>query len=220
MRPSSATKAWLGFWLTALGIGCMAPPRPPPSAPEPVAAPALLAPVPKCEKLEESCVARSETRARIRQVGWEFAPPEGWTYAQEDELTIAKGKAAALAMTARDKGDEKKDRAEREELLRRVAEKLGVTLPKKKNFIRKKPDQIEKVGDLAVDLYQIDGAKRDDQKGPLLVFTATLPEQKVLLGAGFVTDDDTDNSDRAIMNSIHSIARTASAAPADPKKSP
>jgi hypothetical protein len=166
-------------------------------------------PPPKCETQEEACVAHSDTRARIKRAGWEFAPPDGWTYAQEDDLTVASGKAAILGMTSFDANDAKAERAGRDDALRLVAEKLGLTLPKKKTFFAKKPDHKQKVGDIDVELYQVDGAKRDGKKGPLLIFAAHASTERVLLGAGFVADDDADNSDEAIMKAIESIAPAA-----------
>jgi hypothetical protein len=123
-------------------------------------------------------------------------------------------------MTSRERTDPKTERAAREEAVRALAQELGVSLPKKKNLFKKKPDQTEKVGDVDVELHQLDVARRKDQKGPLLVFSANLPDHRVLFGVGFVTDDDTENSDGAIMTSIHSIARTAVGATTNSKKSP
>ena len=220
MTPMSVMKKWLGWFVTACVLGChRAPPPAPPPPPPIVAAPAPPPPPPKCEVLEESCVAAAATRARIRP-GWEFAPPLGWTYAAGEQVTIATGKSAALAMTSREKADPKTERADREDAVHALAEKLEVSLPKRKKMFKKKPDQTEKVGDLDIDLYQVDAARRRDQKGPLLVFSANLPDHRVLFGVGFVTDDDADNSDGAIMTSIHSIARTAADATPNSKKAP
>lgn len=191
-------------------VGCHSapPPAPPPPPPLPVVV-APPPPPPKCEAPEEGCVAHTDTRARIKRVGWEFAPPEGWTYAQEEDLTIASGKAAILGVTTFDANDAKAARTGREDTLRLVADKLGLTLPKKKTYFGKKPDHKQKVGDLDVELYQLDGAKRDGKKGPLLIFAAHATNERVLLGAGFVADDDADNSDEAIMKAIESIAPAA-----------
>ena len=82
-----------------------------------------------------------------------------------------------------------------------------VVLPKKKRLLGKKPDQTEKAADLAFELYQIDSVVRGDQRGPLLAFVARIHDGPSVVGAGFVSDDDADNSDRAIMNAIRSIAR-------------
>jgi hypothetical protein len=221
MVPARSWKA-KSRWFIAASFACSVschhapppppPPRPPQAAPEPP-------PPPKCETPEEACVARNDTRASIRDAGWDFAPPVGWTYAQGAETTIAIGRHGALAVTTREKGDDKSLREHREEMLRALAAQIGVLLPKKKHLIPKKPDQAEKISDLDVDFFQLDGSKREGKKGPLLIFTAELPERQVLLGVGFVSDDDEENSDGAIMNSIHSMAR-APAGPTKPKSSP
>ena len=222
MRTRPLNKLWLLGCAAAWFAGChrapppAAPPAPIAEAPPPPAPP----PAPKCETPEEACVSHADTRARIKQSGWEFAPPEGWTYAQGEDLTRATGKNAALAVTAREKGDDKKGREAREEMLRLLTEKLGVTLPKKKSLLAKKPDQVEKVGDLSVDLYQLDGAKRDGKKGPLLIFAADSADRQLIVGAGFVADDDADNSDRAILSSIRSMSHADAKGGADAKKTP
>jgi hypothetical protein len=217
-KSPSKNQRW-PLWLFACCVSCRHAPPPAPPPPPPVAPAPQPPPPPKCEKPEEACISKTDTRARIRESGWDFVPPEGWTYAQEAEQTVATGKNAALAVTARDKSEDKKPREEREDALRALLDKLGVTLPKRKIVLPKKPDQSEKIADLAVELFQLDGAKREGKKGPLLVFAADLPDRRVLVGVGFVADDDQDNSDGAIMSSIHSLARATTADKAG-KKSP
>ena len=163
-------------------------------------------------------MAGAETRARIGQIGWQFAPPPSWVYAQGEELTIATGKSGVLGVAAHQALDIKKDRAQREEALRLLAGKLGVTLPKKKSLIAKKPDQKQKVGDVDVDFYQFEGAKLEGRSGPLLFFVAKASNEHVLVGVGFVSDDDVDDTDRAIMTAIESLGPAAEAATA--KKAP
>jgi hypothetical protein len=208
-------------WLIIGGVGCQAanplpPPAPPPPPPPVVDAP----PPPKCEKVEEACVAGSETRARIGQVGWQFAPPASWVYAQGEELTIATGKNAVMGVTVHQTVDVKKERAEREEALRLLARQLGVTLPKKKSLIARKPDQKQKLGDVDVDLYQFEGAKLEDRTGPLLFFVVKASNEQVLVGVGFVPDDDGDNADQAIMTAIASLGPRATEAATASKKAP
>jgi hypothetical protein len=211
---------WCWLIIGCFGCGAATPlpaPTPPPPPPPVVEAPP---PPPKCEKVEEGCVAGAETRARIGQIGWQFAPPATWTYAQGEELTIATSKSGVMGVAARQAVDAKKERAEREEALRLVAGKLGVTLPKKKSFITKKPDKKKKVGDVDVEFYQFEGAKLDGRTGPLLFFVARASNEQVLVGAGFVSDDDGDDADRAIMTAIESLGPTASDAATASEKTP
>lgn len=142
----------------------------------------------------------------------QFAPPATWIYAQGEELTIATGKNAVMGLAAQPAGDVKKERTDREDALRRITGQLGVTLPKKKSYIAKKPDQKQKIGEYDVDLYQFEGAKLDGRTGPLLFFVAKASKEQVVVGAGFVADDDNDNADQAIMTAIGSLAPAATEA--------
>src|SRR5258705_691717 len=202
-------------WLFAvpLCVACRAGPAPqPPPAPPPPPPAAVVAappPAPKCEKPEEGCVARAETRARVGG-GWACAPPEGWTYAQGDDVTTATVKSATFGVAAHEGANAKNERAQREAVLRRIADRLGVVLPRKRELIKRRPDKKEKVGQIDVELYQIDGCVREGKKGPLLVFAAKIGEGAMLLGMGFVSDDDKDNSDAAILKAIGSISAKAS----------
>jgi hypothetical protein len=177
-------------------------------------------PPPKCEKVEEACVAAADTRARIAQIGWQFAPPVSWIYAQGEDLTTATNKSAVMGVAVQPVVDVKKERAEREEALKLVTQKLGLTLPKKKTFLSKKPDQKQKVGSLEADLYQVEGAKRDGHTGPLLFFVLKASNDQALVGVGFVADDDTDNADQAIMTAIESLGPTATDGAIASKKEP
>jgi hypothetical protein len=125
-------------------------------------------------------------------------------------VTTASVKSASLGVAMHDGAGVKNERGLREETLRRIASRLGVTLPRKRELLKRKPDKREKVGELDVDLYQIDGGNRDGKKGPLLVFVAKIGPGKALLGLGFVSDDDKDSSDSAIMKAIGSIASKGS----------
>jgi len=211
--------AW-SLLIACAGCHAAAPP-PPPEAPPPPPAPVVEAPPPpKCEKVEDACVAGAETRARIGQIGWQFAPPVSWIYAQGEDLTTATNKNAVMAVAVHQVGDVKKERVEREEALRLVTQKLGLTLPKKKTFISRKPDQKQKVGSLEADLYQVEGVKRDGHTGPLLFFVLKASNDQALVGVGFVADDDTENADQAIMTAIESLGPTATDGAIASKKEP
>jgi len=237
VRPIGATAfhRWRARWqkssiltrtaplVAAIGlVGChAAAPPPPPESPPPPPPPIVEAPPPpKCEKVEEACVAGAETRARVGQVGWQFAPPASWIYAQGDELTIATGKNAVMGVAVQPIVDVKKERAEREAALRLIAGQLGVTLPKKKTFIAKKPEHKKKVGDVDVDFYQFEGAKLDGRTGPILFFVAKASNEQILVGVGFVPDDDSDNADEAIMTAIGSLGPAATEGVTASKKTP
>ena len=162
LTPAAALVAAIGL------VGCHAAAPPPPPEPPPPPPPPIVEapPPPKCEKVEEACVAGAETRARVGQVGWQFAPPASWIYAQGEELTIATGKNAVMGVTVQPIVDVKKERAEREAALRLIAGQLGVTLPKKKMFIAKKPEHKKKVGDVNVDFVSVRGSEARRSDGP------------------------------------------------------
>jgi hypothetical protein len=155
--------------------------------------------------LEEGCVVKPGTRARIQRTGWDFEPPTQWTYAQGTEATTARSKSAILIISSQ---APQGGGGNNEIFLRSVADQIKVVLPKRKRLIPKKPDKLQDVGALHLSLYQL-GAVREASPGALLVFTTNLPQGLVLLGAAFVSDDDADNSDEAILKAIDSIALAA-----------
>jgi hypothetical protein len=185
-----------------------APPPPPP-------------PPPKCEALGEACTGQAGTVARIRKSGFGVAIPLGWTYAQQDDATVVTTSNAAFAVTTYDAGaDAKAASANRDAAFDALVKLLTVTTPKHKvtwGHAAKK----SKVGDLEMSLWQTDNVTRADKKGPVLVFGAQLPDKSFLLGAGFVSDDDKSDADKAILGAIDSIApASAPAAPPGPSALP
>jgi hypothetical protein len=193
--------------LCVLALGCKgAPPPAPPTPAAPPPEPAPPPPPPKCESLEEKCVSTAETRVAIEGTPWTVAPPEGWTYARLPTGVASTSSASMLALEARGVADKKKPPPV--EALASIVTTLGVTFPKRKGKLAwpRRPDKTMTVRSLTVRLYQLDGATREAKTGPLLVFTTTLPDGPLLVGAGFVPDDDASNADAAIMKSIESLA--------------
>jgi hypothetical protein len=170
-------------------------------------------PPPKCEAMSEKCVADKTTQAKIPEASFVvFTPPSGWTYAQESSVSVAQtadeGPALAVAAftVAPDEGkDPKKLDKRRDTLLNALGERLALKMPKAK-VLWKKADKTLSVGTYAVSLYQVEGAGRGSKKGPLLVFSSALNADVVLLGLGFVNDDDTTDADGAILAAIQSLA--------------
>jgi hypothetical protein len=178
--------------------------KPPPPRPPPKEEPAPPPPPPKCESLEEDCKAAPETVARVG-AGWAIVPPPQWSYANAADGMVARAEGAALGVTIHEPGEKKAAAKKRDEALGLVVQKAGVSLPKKKLVWPRKPARVITVGSLKVSLYQFAGAMQDGKPGALLVFTAPLPNGKMLLGAGFVLDSDTKDSDQAIMTAIQSL---------------
>jgi len=188
------------------------PPPPPPPPPPPVAEtpppPPPPPPPPKCEALSESCTGQNATHARIRKSGLSIVVPDGWTYAQQDDATIATSNAAVLVVTSYDAAvDAKAAEVNREAVFEGIVKLLGVTPPKHKVGWAH-PKTKMKVGDLEMSLWQADDTTKGDKKGPVLVFGSQLPDKSWILGVGFVPADDTSDSDKAILAAIQSIAPT------------
>jgi hypothetical protein len=201
---------------------------PPPKKPDPPPAPAPVvkkkpkgddpfankdALKPKCEAMTEACVADKTTQAKIPEASFVvFTPPNGWTYAQESSASVAQtsdeGPALAVAaftVAPDEVKDGKKLDHRRDTLLSALGERLGLKMPKAK-VSWKKADKTLTVGTYTVSLYQVEGAGRATKKGPLLVFSSPLNADVVLLGVGFVNDDDTTDADGAILAAIQSLA--------------
>jgi hypothetical protein len=203
-----------------LVVGCKhPPPKPPPSPPPPVEEPPPPPP-PKCESLEEKCVSKEDTRVAIAGTSLTMAPPAGWTYAHGPGGVMVVSSASAIAVEAVAVTDPKKP--PRAQTLASVVEKLSVKFPKRKGKLDlpKKADKTTAIGSMKVAFYQLDGAVRESKKGPLLVFSTTLPEGPLLMGAGFVPEDDTTNADAAILKAVESISNAPPQPPPPPATPP
>jgi hypothetical protein len=204
----------LAIGLAALATTCKpaAAPTPPPTPP-PAEPPKEAPPPPKCDALEEGCVAKADERAGIAQTSWTIGIPAGWKFAHEAAGTIALAKGAAFATEARAITDKKKP--PRDAALASAVQRIAVELPKPKGKPAPwptKPDKTLTVKSLSLALFQVEGAAREAKHGSLLLFATTLPEGQVLVGAGFVADDDADNADAAILKSIESLESAPKAA--------
>lgn len=172
-----------------------APEPPPPPAPKP------------CKALDEACQAEESTRAKIARSSFVLTPVKGWTYAQAESATIAQAAAEgpALATAQVDVGEGKQAAEKRDAALDALAREIDVTLPKKKvNW--KKPLETKDIAGRKIGLWQSEGAARGSKKGPLLIFADTGKEGEILLGLGFVPDDDSSGADATILQSIESIS--------------
>ncbi len=225
-RPPKPLVPFLGLAAACVAIVVSAchpkPPPAPPAPPPPVAEappPPPPPPPPKCEALGEGCTGQAGTVARIRKSGLGVAIPLGWTYAQQDDATVVTTGNAAFAITTYDAADAKTASANRDAAFDSLVKLLTATAPKHKVTWAHAAKK-SKVGDLEMSLWQTDNVARADKKGPVLVFGAPLPDKSFLLGAGFVSDDDKSDADKAILAAIESIAPAPPPAPATPATSP
>lgn len=144
--------------------------------------------------------------ARIRQSGFSVVIPDGWTYAQQEDATVATHDDAIVAMTTFGGWpDAKTTEANREHAFDALVNLLGVTSPKHR-VVWTRPLQKRKTGSLELSLWQADDVTKAMKKGPVLVFGAELPDHTWILGAGFVPDDDKTDADKTIVGSVESIA--------------
>ncbi len=189
-------RTWLLPLLASALFAC-AQPTPPPAAPTPPAEPP-----PKCDDLAQGCTVKPGTRAKVG-TAWTVELPGGWTYAQEESFAVAVAENAGLALTTSEVKDAKKEARARDDAFKQLTSKLAVTTRKNVSW-PKKPQKTATVGTLKVAMFQLDAAERGGKKGPLLLFM-TKKEGMLLVGAGFVPDDDATNADAAILKSIDSL---------------
>lgn len=168
-------------------------------------------PKPKCEAFSENCLATPDTQAKVAGSGLVFIPPEGWTYAQESEATLAHidGAPVAMAIATFEAGkDAKEEGKNREVAYDKLIQKLEITLPEK--FKKKytpnwaKADDTRKSGDMELKLWQGDGAKRSGKPGFVIVLLTSDPAGKKVLGVAFNAENDEKNAE-AISKSLETI---------------
>jgi len=186
------------------------------AAPEPAVASADVEPPPKkkpkpkpkCEDLSEKCAAAADTQARIAHADSVFIPPEGWSYAQQPEMTVAQpeGAPGVMAITAYEAG--KEEAKDREAQYQKLVGALEITLPEKakKKYAPKwdVPDGKKQTGNTEILLWQAKAAKRAGKSGYLLVLLTADPAGKKILGVAFAEDGD-DKTIGAISKSLETI---------------
>jgi len=176
------------------------PPDPPKLKPKPK---------PKCENLSEKCAATADTQAKISGSDLVFIPPEGWLFAQQTDVTLAKSEGSGGAMVVvgyeSTKAEETKARDKNYEKLLQM---LEVTPPEKFKVryvpIWAKPEASRKSGEMEIKLWQTDGAKRAGKVGFLNVLLGTDPAGKKILGVVFTPENDEKTAD-AVNKSLETI---------------
>jgi hypothetical protein len=126
---------------------------------------------------------------------------------------VAVTPSAALTVTTYEvpaKGKPKEKAAARDAAIAQAGPRIDVKLPQKFTW-PKSPKKTTKIGGVDVSLYQFGGATRADAPGPLLVFTAPVAPDRVLLGVAFVSNQDASNADAAILESIGSLQSESAA---------
>jgi hypothetical protein len=166
-------------------------------------------PKPKCESFAEKCAATADTQAKIAGSDLVFIPPEGWLYAQQADVTLAKtdGSSGAMAVVGYEaiKSEESKARDQHYEKLLQL---LEVTPPEKYKVRYVPPwakaEASRKSGEMEIKLWQTDGAKRTGKVGFLNVLLGTDPAGKKILGVVFTPENDEKTAD-AVNKSLETI---------------
>lgn len=196
---------------SVLALGCGS--KPPPKPVEPTAETAEAAakpPPPKCEKLDEHCEAKADTRAKVARSDLFVTPVAGWIYAQDEAATIAQGSDSGpvMAFVGYDEDkDAKKDAAARDAAVAEIFKAAGVESKPPKKVPWKTPTQPKYVGDLKLDLWEITaGYGRGAKKGTVVVVAGSIGEGKGVIGVSFAPADD-KSADDAILKSFESLGK-------------
>ena len=196
--------------VAALAIGCGSKPLPKPvEPPAPTAAPEVKPP-PKCEKIDEHCDAKADTRARVAHADLYVTPVVGWVYAQGDTAMVAQasdsGPVMAFVGYDEDK-DAKKDAATRDTELAELLKAIGVENKPAKKIPWKTPKAAKAIGDLKLDVWEIEaGYARGSKKGTVVVGAGSIGDGKGALGVSFAPNDD-KSADDAIIKSFESLGK-------------
>lgn len=199
------------FASAAVALGCGS--KPPPKPAEPTASSAeaeATPPPPKCEKLDEHCDAKADTRAKVAHAELYVTPVAGWVFAQGDAAMVAQasdtGPAMAFAGYDEDK-DPKKDAAARDAAVAELFKAIGVESKPAKKVPWKSPSSPKAIGDLKLDLWEINaGFGRGPKKGTVVVVAGSLGDGKGALGVSFAPADD-KSADDAIIKSFESLGK-------------
>lgn len=209
LRPFTSITL-LAASVLALGCGTKPPPQPVEPIAETTAEPANKPPPPKCEKLDEHCDAKADTRAKVAHAELYVTPVAGWVFAQEEAATIAQssdsGPVMAFVGYDEDK-DAKKDAAARDAAVAELFKAAGVESKPPKKVTWKTPSAAGSVGDLKLDLWEITaGYARGAKKGTVVVVAGSVGEGKGVIGVSFAPADD-KSADDAIIKSFESLGK-------------
>lgn len=179
---------------------------------------------PKCESLDENCVGKADTVAKVKSAGLAFKPPENWLYAQTESYSIMQqGTDPGAAMLvigsyAPDK-DAKKNDAARDAAFADLLKALGATLPKSYKVAWKKPEAPLDANGLKMGTWLAADVERSglkDKKGNMPIVHAPVDATHNMIAVGFALGDD-EKGMEAIQNVLMSIKPDTSASEGDKK---
>jgi hypothetical protein len=209
LRPFSSLTL-LAASVLALGCGSTPPPKPVEPIAETTAEPEAKPPPPKCEKLDEHCDAKADTRAKVAHAELYVTPVAGWVFAQDEAATItqASDSGPVMAFVGYDEDkDPKKDTAARDAAVAELFKAAGVENKPLKKIPWKQPKAAKAIGDLKLDVWEIEtGYARGATKGTVVVVAGPIGEGKGVLGVSFAPADD-KSADDAIIKSFESLGK-------------
>jgi hypothetical protein len=164
--------------------------------------------------LHEKCEASLETRLAIGDNKASFQPPVGWTYAKEQEQSLAVSPDGDAWLAYAEVASE-----DRQVVLTRVEHliaRLNVSNVRT-NFLKdrlKKPQHKLQQGSLETKLWEVDKKSQfgteptlnGTEGGTLLVAVVPLSPESVLVGTAFVTTPKGDSYAPIVMKSVQSLA--------------
>ncbi|PIE05862.1 MAG: hypothetical protein CSA75_02520 [Sorangium cellulosum] len=212
--PSSAHKlAALCAALLLMVSSCRKQaPKEPASGPNPFAQSEEPKPVQKpvekkCETLDEPCDVKADTWVEIGEAA-QFQPAEGWVYAKQEAVSVAKNKEGAAGIAYRIVSSPlkpKKDTAGVVDALKPVLEALDAQVSEKsiKNQL-KESGVIDDKGKLKLATWQLEG-KIGGEDGVVIIVVATLDSDKGLVGAVALKKDAVQDNVEAVQKAYRSV---------------
>ena len=184
---------------------------PPPAVTVPPV-PAPPPPAPKCQALSDNCTATDDSVLPVGERGTSLAPPAGWKFAKQSELSLAVGSDGKSLLSASEiaSGAE----ADVLESLRKLVLAAHIDNVKldalKRRF--KKPQITVDAHGVPVDLWEVSKATAGvnpelvgQGSGTLLVFVARLGTDRVVTGLGFVVVPDSEPDAEKVMHAVQSL---------------
>jgi hypothetical protein len=107
-----------------------------------------------------------------------------------------------LAVTTYSRRDQSR---RRDTVVRELAQRVGIDVPARKDLFPRSSRKRQMVGGVVLSLHQVDGLRRAQTSGALLVFTTDLPSDAAILGVAFVASDDKNHADTAVLRAVASL---------------
>jgi hypothetical protein len=191
------------------------PPKEPEPEPDPFAGvtekePTPPPPAPKCESLDEKCMAEADTWVEVGD-GAKFQPAEGWTYAKLEGVSVAKAEGGAAGIAYRIVSaplEPKKDATGVIDALKPVFESLSAEVSEKSIKKQLKKDGVvDDKGSLALSTWQLEG-KVGGEDGIVIIVVTSLGSGEGLVGAVALQKATVQDNLEAVQKAYRSVRST------------